>query len=148
MTIRKMLLPMLIASLLTGCGLLGDYTPLPEIGQVSRTPSGFCFQIKNPGDYYVHYLSIRDRNAPERSGFNREFPALKIADNQLCIPQAYYQFPADGEINVDIALRSPTKKRAYRRDIVSEFSMEKGVPTPFSPKEYSLRTDDYMREIE
>lgn len=144
----KTLLSGLLSLLLSGCWLLGDYTPLPEIGQVSMTNSAFCFFIKKPGDYYVHYLSIRDRNAPEKSGFNRMLPALAIVNNQLCIPETYYKFREDGEINVDIALRSPTKKRAYRRDIVSEFRMVKGVPHPFTPKEYSMRTDDYIREIE
>ncbi|BCQ34447.1 hypothetical protein ERHA54_18880 [Erwinia rhapontici] len=148
MKMKKIVFPVLLTSLLTGCGLLGDYTPLPEIGQVSRSQAGFCFQIKNPGDYYVHFLSIRERSAPERSGFNREFPALQIADNQLCIPPSYYHFPDDGEINVDIALRSPTKKRKYRRDIISEFRVVNGVPMPFAPKEYSVKTDDYIREIE
>ena len=148
MTIKKVLLPALIASLLTGCGWMGHYSPPNELGQVSLTNAGVCFQIKNASDYYAHYLVIRESRAPEMSGFNREFPALKIANDQLCIPETYYKFPNSSAKRVDIALRSPTKKRAYRRDIVSEFSMEKGVPTPFSPKEYSLRTDDYMREIE
>ncbi|MBP2155670.1 MULTISPECIES: putative T6SS immunity periplasmic lipoprotein [Erwinia] len=147
MKIKVFLFPLLISSLLTGCWLLGDYTPLDEIGQVSRTNSGFCFQIKRPGDYYVHYLSIRDRNAPERSGFNRELPALSIAKNQVCIPQAYYHFPNSGEINVEFALRSPTKKMK-RRWIASEFRMVDGEPQPFTPREYSVPTADYMREKE
>ena len=147
MKINNPLLPALLSLLLTGCWL-GDHFPSLEIGQVSRTDAGFCFQINNAGDYYAHYLSIRDRDAPPRSGFNRDFPALKIAHNQLCIPDTYYQFPESGELNVEISLRSPTERRMMRRIIVSEFRMIKGVPHPFAPQDYSVITEDYSRESE
>lgn len=136
MKIQKLLLPALLSSLLTGCWLLGDRFPQDEIGQVARTNAGFCFQIKGARDYDIHYLSIRDRNAPERSGFNKLRPNLKIADNQLCIPEAYYQFPDSGEIRVDIGLDAPTKMMG-RRYIVSEFRIVKGIPHPFTAREYS-----------
>ncbi len=147
MKIYKLALPALLSLSLTGCWL-GDHFPSLEIGQVSKTESGFCFQIKNASDYYAHYLSIRDRDAPPRSGFNRDFPALKIANNQLCIPDTYYQFPESGELNVEISLRSPTERRMMRRIIVSEFMMIKGVPHPFAPRDYSVITEDYSRESE
>ncbi|BCQ35599.1 MULTISPECIES: putative T6SS immunity periplasmic lipoprotein [Erwinia] len=147
MKINNPLLPTLLSLLLTGCWL-GDHFPPYEVGQVSRTDAGFCFQINNAGDYYVHYLSIRDRHAPERSGFNRKLPALKVANNQLCIPDTYYQFPDYGEINVDISLRSPTERRMIRRIIISEFRTIKGVPHPFAPRDYSVLTVDYIRERE
>lgn len=147
MKVNKLVLPALLSLLLTSCWL-GDHFPSLEIGKVSKTETGFCFQIKNAGDYYAHYLSIRDRDAPPRSGFNRDFPALAIAHNQLCIPETYYQFPESGEINVEISLRSPTEKRMMRRIIVSEFRMIKGVPHPFAPRDYSVITEDYSRESE
>lgn len=147
MKINKLVLPALLSLLLTRCWL-GDHFPSLEIGQVSKTDAGFCFQINNAGDYYAHYLSIRDRDAPPRSGFNRVFPALAIAHNQLCIPETYYLFPESGEINVEISLRSPTERRMMRRIIVSEFRMIKGVPYPFAPQEYSVITEDYIRESE
>jgi len=141
MKLQKMLLPAMLSLLLTGCWLLGDYTPHYEIAQVSRPPAGFCFQVENPGDYYVHFLSIRDRNAPERSGFNRDFPALIIDNNQICIPETYYKFPEQGEVNVDIALRSPTKRK-INRFIMSEFKIVSGVPYPFNPRDYSVPIPD------
>lgn len=143
MTIKKILLPTLLSLLLTGCWLLGDYTAPNEIGQVSKTDAGVCFQIKNASDYYVHYLSIRDRDAPTRSGFNKKLPALKIAHDQLCISETYYHFPNSGEINIDIALRSPTKKMR-RRFIISEFNMVNGEPHPFAPSEYSIPQPDLV----
>ncbi|WP_455819369.1 putative T6SS immunity periplasmic lipoprotein [Pseudomonas cerasi] len=141
MKLQRMLIYALLSSLLTGCWLSGDYTPHYEIVQVSRTGAGFCFHVENPGDYYTHFLSIRDRNAPERSGFNRDFPALIIDNNQICIPEKYYKFPDNGEVNVDIALRSPTK-RMIRRFVMSEFKIVNGVPYPFNPREYSIPIPD------
>ncbi|BCQ40526.1 hypothetical protein ERHA54_31290 [Erwinia rhapontici] len=141
MIIRKMLLLTLFSSLLTSCGLMGDYIPSYEMAAVSKTDDGFCFPIKKSGDYYVHSLSIRDRNAPERSGFNKLHPAIKIDHSQFCIPETYYSFPDSGEVRVDIALRSPTQKMK-RRDIVSEFRMVKGVPQPFTADEYTVPTYD------
>lgn len=140
-TIKKVRLPILISSLLTGCGWMGHYSPPNELGQASRTDAGVCFQIKNAGDYYAHYLVIRDSRAPEMSGFNREFPALKITNDQLCIPETYYTFPNSGAKRVDIALRSPTRKMR-RRYIVSEFNMVNGEPHPFAPSEYSIPLPD------
>ncbi|WP_212816083.1 putative T6SS immunity periplasmic lipoprotein [Erwinia rhapontici] len=147
MKTSKMSIIALFSSFLTGCGMLGYYVSPYEIAQVSKNNTGLCFQITKPGDYYVHYLSIRDRNAPEMSGFNRLLPALKITSNQMCIPEAYYKFPENGEINVDIALHSPTKVMK-RRNIVSEFRMVNGEPQPFTPREYSVPTADCMREKE
>lgn len=141
MKIKKMLFPVIFSSLLSGCWLLGDYTPHYEIAQVSRTHAGLCFQVEKPGDYYAHYLVIRRRDMPQMSGFNREFPALTIADNQLCIPNSYYHFPDSGEINVEIALRSPTK-RMINRFIMSEFKIVNGVPYPFNPRDYSVPIPD------
>lgn len=141
MITRKMLLLTLFSSLLSGCGWMGDYIPPDEIAPVSRAKGGFCFPIKKPGDYYAYYLSIRDRNAPERSGFNKLHPAIKIDHSQFCIPETYYSFPDSGEVRVDIALRSPTQKMK-RRDIVSEFRMVKGVPQNFNADEYTVPTYD------
>ena len=139
--IIKILRPILLSSLLVSCGLFGEHFPQYEIVSVSKTFSGYCFQIKNSGDYYAHYISIRDRNAPERSGFNRKLPALKIENDHLCIPQTYYHFPKQGEVNVDIALRSPTKVM-QRRFIMSEFKIVNGVPYPFNPYDYSVPIPD------
>lgn len=147
MKMKKMSILALFSSFLTGCAMLGYYVSPYEIAQVSKTKAGLCFQIKKTEDYYVHYLSIRDRNAPEMSGFNRLLPALKITNNQMCIPDTYYKFAENGEINVDIALHSPTKV-IKRRNIVSEFKMVHGEPQPFTPREYSVSTADYMREKE
>lgn len=135
--IRKLLLLIIFSSFLTGCGLMGDYIPPDEMAPVSSSDGGFCFPIKKPDDYYVYYLSIRERNAPERSGFNKLHPAIKIDHSQFCIPETYYLFPDSGEIRVDIALRSPTQKMK-RRDIVSEFRMINGIPHPFTADEYSV----------
>jgi len=141
MKIKKMLFFVIFSSILSGCGLLGDYTPHYEIVKVSRTHAGFCFQVKRPGDYYAHYLVIRNRDMPQMSGFNKEFPALTIYNNQLCIPDSYYQFPDSGEINVEIALRSPTKRK-INRFIMSEFKIVNGVPYPFNPYDYSVPIPD------
>lgn len=143
MTIKKVLLPALISSLLTGCWWMGHYSPPNELGLVSLTNAGVCFQIKNASDYYAHYLVIRDSRAPEMSGFKRKLPALKIAHDQLCIPETYYKFPNSGAKRVDIALRSPTKKMR-RRYIVSEFNMVNGEPHPFAPSEYSIPLPDVV----
>ena len=43
---------------------------------------------------------------------------------------------------------SPTKTMMIRRYIVSEFRMVDGEPQPFTPREYSVPTADYMREKE
>ncbi|WP_455819772.1 putative T6SS immunity periplasmic lipoprotein [Pseudomonas cerasi] len=143
MTIKKARLPLLISALLTGCGWMGHYSPPNELGQVSRTDAGMCFQIENAGDYYAHYLVIRDSRAPEMSGFKRKLPALKITNDQLCIPETYYTFPDSGAKRVDIALRLPTRKMR-RRYIVSEFNMVNGEPHPFVPSEYSIPLPDVV----
>ncbi len=148
MTIKKSLFTTLFFPLLTGCGLLGEQLPQYEVGEAFRVNNGLCFQIKNTENYYVDYLAIRNRDAPEMSGFNRQLPALTISKNNFCIPRNYYQFPAYGEINVVIALMSPTKTMMIRRYIVSEFRMVDGEPQPFTPREYSVPTADYMREKE
>ncbi|BCQ45805.1 hypothetical protein ERHA55_33320 [Erwinia rhapontici] len=47
MIIRKMLLLTLFSSLLTSCGLMGDYIPPDEIAPVSRAKGDFVSRLKN-----------------------------------------------------------------------------------------------------
>ncbi|MEI2264072.1 putative T6SS immunity periplasmic lipoprotein [Erwinia sp. CGal63] len=106
---------LLLVCLITLTGCPGDRWRPDEETTVSVTGDNICFSVPNAEDYQPVNIAINPRGTPSREKAIIFNPALRVVNDQLCVPPSFYAFPENGQFIVSYVLHSEHHKKPPRR---------------------------------
>lgn len=132
--LRASLLAVICLQTLTGCPGTGDRLEPDEEGHVIVNDGGVCFSVNHGDDYVLNYISINPRGTNTKDEKTIFSPQLRVSNELLCIPPAFYDFNKEGQYFIQASFSSLKHANRPRR-IVSALEVSKGVV-------YSIRPND------
>lgn len=126
---------------LTGCPWGGmKYHPAEKTSAWVKNDE-ICFSVPESRDYQLVFIGI---NLRETSPEKRQFvdrPALRVIENNLCIPPSFYQFQNNSESPyiVEFVLQSQSKSNPPR-SFIAGFEIVVGKPrdVQLTKREYDV----------